>query len=291
VTKIACFVERYSYIDYIRPLRRFKDAAERLGHDFEIIEKRNLYEIPKFDALFLRTTTDPRYPAYVASKIAWERGMTVIDEPAAIIACSNKAHVYEVLKQNGIPQIPTRFLFKNSLDSSKIQETFDAMGRPLVLKAPYTAFSRYVEKTEDEDSFMQICRRYFRISDIVLAQRFIPTPFDWRIGVLDNQVLFACKYYIPEGRWKHGTRTKGGILWGETEAIKRDTIEPKLREIAIRASKPFGRGLFGIDIKKTSGEFIIVEVNDNATIYADEEDKADKDIYDKIIDYLAQGKR
>jgi glutathione synthase/RimK-type ligase-like ATP-grasp enzyme len=251
-----------------------------------------MLKIPEFDALLIRTTTDPRFPAYIASKLAWEAGLTVIDEPAAIIACSNKVHMYKLLKRVNIPKIPTTFLLKDHLNHEEIQGAFDLLGNPIVLKAPYTAFSKYVEKAENEETFTEICKRYFRISDIVVAQKFLPTSFDWRIGILDNEIIFACKYHIPTGRWKHGTRKKGGksVIWGETEAIKKETLSTRLREVAIEASKPFGRGLFGIDIKEISGEYLTVEVNDNATIYADEEDTEDRDIYEKIINHLAEGK-
>ena len=36
----------------------------------------------------------------------------------------------------------------------------------------------------------------FRHSSVLLAQEFIPTEFDWRIGLLDGEPLFACKYYM-----------------------------------------------------------------------------------------------
>ncbi len=272
-------------------MRRFEAAAKTLGHDFDYVTKKNLSEIPLYDALFIRTTTDPRYPAYLASKLAWESGLTVIDEPFAIMACSNKVHVYELLERSNIPRIQTVFLLKDQLNQMTIQEAFSILGKPIVLKAPYTAFSRYVEKAEDEESLNRICRRFFRISDIVVAQRFVPTAFDWRIGILDNDVLFACKYHMPEKQWKHGAMVRGGrFIWGKTEAVKRETLPPRLKEVAIQTSKPFGRGLFGVDIKEINGDYIVVEINDNATIYADEEDKEDADIYEKIINHLAREK-
>ena len=284
-------MEAYSYLDGIRPLRRFEAAANTLGHSFNYVIKKDLSAIPLYDALFIRTTTDPRYPAYLASKLAWESGLTVIDEPFAIRACSNKVHMHELLERSNIPRIQTLFLLKDRLDHRTIQEAFSTLGKPIVLKAPYTAFSKYVEKAEDEENLNRICKRFFRFSDIVVAQRFVPTTFDWRIGILDNDALYACKYHMPEGQWKHGTRVRGGrFIWGKTEAVKRETLPPRLKEVAIQASKPFGRGLFGVDIKEINGDYIVVEINDNATIYADEEDREDIDIYEKIINHLARGK-
>jgi glutathione synthase/RimK-type ligase-like ATP-grasp enzyme len=49
-----------------------------------------------------------------------------------------------------------------------------------------------------------------------------------------------------------------------------------------------GKGLYGVDIKEVDGEFVVVEVNDNPSIYAGYEDLRDKDLYAKIINYLTE---
>ena len=49
-------------------------------------------------------------------------------------------------------------------------------------------------------------------SDLVVVQSFMPTEFDWRVGVFDRQPLFVCRYFMAEGHWQiyhHGEkRTK-----------------------------------------------------------------------------------
>ena len=47
-------------------------------------------------------------------------------------------------------------------------------------------------------------------SDLVIAQEFLPTAFDWRIGVLDGQALYACKYFMAKGHWQIVKRDGGG---------------------------------------------------------------------------------
>ena len=32
-------------------------------------------------------------------------------------------------------------------------------------------------------------------SELLIAQEFLPTTFDWRIGICDGQPLYACKYH------------------------------------------------------------------------------------------------
>ena len=39
-------------------------------------------------------------------------------------------------------------------------------------------------------------------SDLVIAQEFVPTSFDWRIGVLDGEPIFACQYRMARAHWQ-----------------------------------------------------------------------------------------
>jgi len=41
---------------------------------------------------------------------------------------------------------------------------FRELGKPVVIKAPYTSFSRYVEKAACETSFREVAKRFFRKS-------------------------------------------------------------------------------------------------------------------------------
>jgi glutathione synthase/RimK-type ligase-like ATP-grasp enzyme len=292
LVEIACFVESYNFIDSEEAgaLEKFQKVAEGLGHSFEFITKRNLQRIPLYDALFIRATTDPSYTAYIASRMAYENGLRVLDDPRSIQICGNKIHMYKLLQKAGVSFIPTQYVTREELNQKTIESIFDGLGRPLVLKAPYTSFSKYVEKTGSEYGFKRICKRFFRRSDVVVVQKFMPTKFDWRVGVLGSEVLYVCKYTIPSGRWKHGTKIRGSsrIVWGSTQTIHRNEAPQKLKECAVSACNAIGDSLFGVDLKEINGDFTVVEVNDNPSIYAGEEDRKDTDIYKKIIDYLAK---
>lgn len=287
---IACFVEKYNLTDprEVGALQNFKLTAEDMGHKFNLVFRENLVEIPKYDAVFIRATTDPLYTAYVVSKTAWELGLKVIDDPKSIQICGNKIHLYELFKKHNIPHIPTIFLNKEEFHHKEILEIFRTFGRPVVLKAPYTSFSRYVEKVACETSFRDVAKRFFRRSDVLAVQKFMPTAFDWRVGVLNNEVLYVCKYMVPKGRWKHGVKRRGkpSFVWGRTVSLKRENASEKLKETALRACALVGSGLYGVDIKEFDGNFVVVEVNDNPSIYAGYEDLRNKDIYSKIIAYL-----
>jgi glutathione synthase/RimK-type ligase-like ATP-grasp enzyme len=148
LSKIACFVEKYNFSDPTEQaaLQNFKKAAEKQGQEFHFLFREDISDIPNFDAVFIRATTDPLNTAYVVSKTAWELGLKVIDDPESITICGNKIHQYALLEKYDVPRIPTVFLNKDELHHKKINAIFEQLGKPVVIKAPYTSFSKYVEK-------------------------------------------------------------------------------------------------------------------------------------------------
>jgi glutathione synthase/RimK-type ligase-like ATP-grasp enzyme len=292
VGKIACFVEKYNFSDPREEgaLQNFKQAAEEQDHEFHFLFREDINDIPNYNAVFIRATTDPLYTSYIVSKTAWEIGLKVIDDPESIKICANKIHQYALFEKYRVPSIPTIFLNKDELHHKKITEIFNALGKPVVIKAPYTSFSRYVEKAACETSFRDIAKRYLKKSDTIAIQKFTPTQFDWRVGVLNDQVLYTCKYMIPTGKWKHGAKLRGKptVVWGRTVTLKKQNTPLKLRETALKACRVVGKGLYGVDVKEVNGEFVVVEVNDNPSIYAGYEDLRDRDLYSKIINYLTE---
>ncbi|NWG10155.1 hypothetical protein HXY33_00120 [Candidatus Bathyarchaeota archaeon] len=217
MASVACFVEKYNFTDpkEARALQNFKTTAEKRGHTFNFMFRDNLQEISKHDALFIRATTDPLFTAYIVSKTAWEMGLKVVDDPKSIQICGNKIHLYSLFQKHNVPTIPTIFLNKDELHHKKIMSIFRTFGRPVVVKAPYTSFSRYVEKVACETSFREVTKKFFRKSDVLAVQEFMPTAFDWRVGVLNGEVLYVCKYMVPKGRWKHGAKRRGkpSFVW------------------------------------------------------------------------------
>jgi glutathione synthase/RimK-type ligase-like ATP-grasp enzyme len=181
------------------------------------------------------------------------------------------------------------FLNKDEFHHKRIMNVFRTFGIPVVIKAPYTSFSKYVEKVSCETSFREVAEKFFRRSDVLVVQKFMPTPFDWRVGVLNGEVLYVCKYMMRKGRWKHGSKLRGKprYVWGRTVSLRNDHSPLRLRETALRACEIIGHGLYGVDVKEINGEYIVVEVNDNPSIYAGFEDCRKKDVYEKIIAYLA----
>lgn len=285
--KIACFVEAYNFIDKSErgALMKFKSTAEAMRHAFEFIYKDDISEIPNYDALFIRATTDPGNSAYIVSRLAEQSGLKVIDDPHSIRTCSNKAILHDLFQKNNIPS-PGSILFYGDYSREVLDMIFEKLGFPIIIKTPYTRFSSHVEKAGNETEFIELSKHLLRKAKVLVLQEYIQSDFDWRVGILRNEVLYLCKYCIPEGGWKVKSKINGKNVWGDTIAISRDLISPGLKDISITLSKCVGNGLYGLDIKETNNGYKVIEINDNPSIYDGYEDTIDKDIYEKIINAL-----
>ena len=285
--KIACFVEAYNFKDKSErdALFKFKSTAESMGHTFEFIYKEDIARIQEYDALFIRATTDPSNSAYIISRLAEQAGIKVIDDPHSIRTCSNKAILYDLFLKNNIPS-PESLLFTGDYSRRSLDNVFDTLGFPVIIKTPYTRFSSHVEKANNENEFIDISKRFLRKSKIVILQEYIRSDFDWRVGILENRIIYLCKYCIPAGGWKVKSKINGRNVWGDTIAVPKESISPELKDICLNLSKCVGDGLYGLDVKETKDGYKVIEINDNPSIYDGYEDAEDTDIYEKIINAL-----
>src|SRR5262245_37265394 len=44
------------------------------------------------------------------------------------------------------------------------------------------------------EEFRRVADELFEETDLLLTQKFLPTEFDWRVGVLAGEPLFVCQY-------------------------------------------------------------------------------------------------
>ncbi len=289
MANIACFVERYtvSRAEELTALVNFKLAAHQMGHELEYVFRKDLAKIPSYDALFIRSLTDPLNAAYVAARTAELHGMKVIDDPDSIIICCDKINMYMHLMRARVPIPDTRFIGKSELDTTAMAQLFEELGAPLVLKAPHTSFSMHVDKVESVAAFQEVARKYFRRADEIVVQRFVPSRFDWRVTTLNGEVLFVCRYVMPGDSWKIQRNDNGHIIWAKIEAVDPATVDPRLLEVGLKAANAIGKGLYGVDIKEVDGDYVVIEVNDNPNIDAGGEDASSPEVYGRIIRYLA----
>lgn len=287
---IGVFVERYtvSRSEEMAALMRFGQVAQRLGHRLDVLFRPDMYKIPTYDALFIRALTDPMNSAFIAARIASLHGLRVIDDPDSIVICCDKVNMYRHLQAAGVPMPETVFLREAELTLAVARELLERMGSPLVLKASNSSFSMYVDRVTEPDAFVRLGKRYLRRSARVVAQKFLRSEFDWRVGILGGEVLYVARYLIPRKQWKILTYTdKGKVISGRVEGVAVEKADPRLLDTALRAGAAIGGGLYGVDLKQVGDEYLVIEVNDNPTIAQGEEDQKAPQVYERIIRWLA----
>ncbi len=255
-------------------IKHFARIAERLSVDVEPVTRRQLAEIAEFDGLFIRETTSIDNHTYRFARRAWQEGMPVIDDPISMIRCTNKVFLMELLGSNQVPTPPTVIL----PDGGDLNKAVEDLGLPLVVKIPDGSFSRGVHKVETPEQFKRVAEELFEDTDLILAQKFLPTEFDWRVGVLAGEPLFVCQYRMARGHWQvvkykaDGSSHEGGF-----RAFDLDQAPPEVIDIAVRAARPIGDGFYGVDLKQTSTGVVVMEVNDNPNLEHGIEDAVGKD--------------
>jgi glutathione synthase/RimK-type ligase-like ATP-grasp enzyme len=292
LSKLGIFVNRQtlSSSEQLTALIKCRDVAESMGHTVEFIFPVDIKKIPKLDALFIRANTDPMNTTYVAARMASLYGIPVIDDPSSIRICADKVNMYMHLRRNGVSIPKTKFYRRKDLSAESAKELLEELGSPLVLKEPSTSFSVRVEMAGTVPDLMKTARRFFRLSDWIVAQEYIESRFDWRIGVLQGELLYACRYIIPSETFKIQASVNGHIVYCDVESVPAEQVPPQVIDLGIRAGNAMGRGLYGVDIKESDGRLYVIEVNDNPSLEGGE-DAYYRDVFRRIISSLLPGER
>lgn len=266
-------------------LKKFIRAAGAMGISAELIGRDDYGRLAEFDALFIRDTTRVNHYTYRFAQRAENEGLVVIDDPLSIVRCSNKVYLAELLTRHRVPVPKTLVVHKEQALSQ-----CEPLQFPLILKKPDSAFSQGVVKVKDAQELAQRFDEFFAESDLIVVQSYLPTDFDWRIGVLDRQPIFACKYFMARGHWQIIRQDRSGAArYGKYETMAIEDAPKGAVKVALRAANLIGDGLYGVDVKESAGKFYVIEVNDNPNIESKVEDIVLKDaLYERIMSVFLQ---
>jgi len=264
-----------------RALEKFEKAAQSLGLHTELITKADYGRLTGFDALFIRDTTFVNHYTYRFSRRAAAEGLVVIDDPDSVLKCNNKVYLAEILARHRIPAPKTLLVHRDN-----VNQIIPMLGLPCVLKQPDSSFSMGVVKVESEQELPAKVNGLLDKSELIVAQEFLPTEFDWRVGILDRRPLFVAKYYMVPGHWqiiRHGGQ-KHDFVEGKTEALSVGEAPDRVLKMALRAANLIGDGFYGVDIKQVGKRFYVIEINDNPNVDAGNEDSVLKDaLYREVM--------
>jgi glutathione synthase/RimK-type ligase-like ATP-grasp enzyme len=261
-------------------LKRFERAARNNGFDVQYLGRDDYGRLAEFDALFIRETTNVNHHTYRFASRARSEGLIVMDDPESIIRCGNKVYLVELAKRLNLAIPPTLVVSKARPD-----EIIGELGLPCVLKQPDSAFSEGVFRADTREALASGLQRLLARSDLVVVQSFVPTEYDWRVGVLDREPLYACRYYMADGHWQiyhHGGAKRAKE--GDSETLPVEKAPRDVVDLALRAANAIGDGFYGVDLKTVNGRCVLMEVNDNPSIESGVEDLVLGDaLYERVM--------
>ena len=267
-----------------KALKNFVAAGHDIGVELDLVTRNDFARLAEYDGLFIRETTTLDNHTYRFAHRAEREGMVVIDDPVSILRCTNKIYLHDLLKSRKLPIPKTEILFRD--DARRLAALPDLLGFPIVLKIPDGSFSRGIMKVETVEQLQHAAEELFGHTALLLAQEFMYTEYDWRIGVLNKEPLYACQYFMSRGHWQiynHGA--KGAAKSGDFRTMPVREAPAEVVKAALRATAPIGDGLYGVDIKGDGKRLAVIEVNDNPNIDAGIEDAyLGEDLYRRIIE-------
>jgi glutathione synthase/RimK-type ligase-like ATP-grasp enzyme len=237
-----------------------------------------MQRVAEYDALFIRATTSVNHATYRIARRAAAEGLVVIDDPESIVRASSKIYLAEAFARAGVPSPQSVILGRKDALAS-IDELYARLGLPCVVKEPDSSFSRGVHKARSRDELVHYVTSTLERSELVLVQAYAPSAFDWRIGVLDGEALYAERYHMSPGHWQVVRTTKSGArAWGDVDCVALGDVPANVVKAAVRAASVIGNGLYGVDLKQLDdGSVVVIEVNDNPSMDAGVEDLLLKD--------------
>jgi glutathione synthase/RimK-type ligase-like ATP-grasp enzyme len=266
-----------------KALKHFIEAGKELGIEVDPVGKNDFASLAEYDALFIRETTALDHHTYRFAHRAEREDMVVIDDPTSILRCTNKIYLHDLMKAKKLATPRTEIVFRD--DAKRLAALPDLLGLPLVLKIPDGSFSRGISKVETREQLKEAAQKLFEHTALLLAQEYMYTEFDWRIGVLAGQPLYACQYFMSRGHWQiynHAAKGKARVGGFKTLPIREAPSE--VVKLALRATAPIGNGLYGVDIKASGDRVAVIEVNDNPSIESGVEDGyLGEDLYRRIM--------
>lgn len=252
-------------------ISRFIKAGEKHGIRTKLISSADFSSLSQYDALFIRETTAIDHHTYRFAREAERLGLVVMDDPSSILRCCNKVYLHDAFSYKKVPSLHTIIL--SDLADETLDRVEQALGYPMILKLPEGSFSKGVFKVKSRDDLMTAAKDLLSESALLIAQEYLFTDYDWRIGVLNGRAIYACRYYMAKNHWQiynHGSQRN---FSGGFDALPTFEVPTHVLNAALKAAQVVGDGLYGIDIKEVSGKAYVLEVNDNPSIEHGVEDQ------------------
>jgi [lysine-biosynthesis-protein LysW]--L-2-aminoadipate ligase len=204
-------------------------------------------------------------------------GLKVVNPLSAALITGNKALTTIELVKANVPTPRTMLAFTEEEALGALQE----LGYPAIIKPTIGSWGRLVacvkSVIEDREEMHAMYHVYY------LQEKVRRPPRDIRAVVVGERTVAAIYRISTTDDWR--TNTARG---GKAENLP---VSNELDDLCQRATKPFGSGIYGVDLMESEKEGLLVHEVNNTTEFKNVMAQSGVDIPGAIIDYLIEQSR
>lgn len=218
---------------------------------FTITDTKHGCDLQDYDMVFLRGHSREHPDLfYTVSAYLKLRHIPIINDYTGFTTASKMVQAVQFFEAD-IPVARTIFVTPTVV--SKVEEL--GLGFPCILKATLSSHGDFNYLVHDADELQRLLARHEGRAFVL--QRFVPNKGDYRVIVMDDEVMVIRRSAI-EG--SHLNNTSRG---GSAELIDAATLSPAIIEQSRHIARRLGMTFAGVDvlINESTGEHVFLEVN------------------------------
>ncbi len=205
---------------------------------------------------------------FVAASIAQylaNRNAEYIDRSVNMIANPDKLYQYVMLADNGIAIPQSVFMLPHLLNDAYERLVVD-LGLPFILKDSSGSRGEHNYLINSHAEFSRALRQAEDLDMLLIAQKYIPNDFDYRLITLGGKVVMAIKRVRSVSKTHLNNVSQGG----RAELVELTSLKPSLINQAGQGAKLFQLQIAGVDLvqDKVSKLWYCLEVNKAPHIYS-----------------------
>ncbi len=205
-------------------------------------------------------------------------GVRVVNSLDSAFKTGNKLLTTMLLAKEKVPTPKTKLAFTEETALKALNE----LGYPAILKPTIGSWGRLVALLNDEDAAKSVIEdreEMFPLYHVYYIQEKVKRPpRDIRAVVVGDRTVAAIYRISTTSDWR--TNTARG---GKAENLP---VSKELDELCLRASRPFGSWIFGVDLMESEDRGLMVHEVNNTTEFKNVMAQSGVDIPGMIIDYL-----
>jgi [lysine-biosynthesis-protein LysW]--L-2-aminoadipate ligase len=207
-------------------------------------------------------------------------GLRVVNDLRTATVAGNKLLTTMLLAKSGVPTPRTKVAF----DEESSLRALEELGYPAIVKPTIGSWGRLVACVNDRDAARSVIedrQEMFPLYRVYYLQEKVRRPpRDIRAVVVGNRTVAAIhRLSADAGDWR--TNTARG---GRAENLP---VSGELDDLCLRATRPFGPGVYGVDLMESEDRGLLVHEVNNTTEFKNVQARSGVDIPGLIVDFLS----